>query len=36
MPLGPRRGDWWKVHVLDAIDGDRDLEGWVYSRYLRE
>lgn len=36
MPLGPRRGAWWKVQVLDAIDGDRDLEGWVHSRYLSE
>lgn len=34
VELGSRSGSWWEVHVLDEIDGDRDLEGWVNSRYL--
>jgi N-acetylmuramoyl-L-alanine amidase len=25
---------WFQVLVLDELDGDVDLEGWVYSRYL--
>lgn len=34
VELGSRSGSWLEVHVLDEIDGDRDLEGWVNSRYL--
>lgn len=24
------------VHVLDDIDGIKDLDGWVYARYTRQ
>lgn len=30
-----KQGNWWRVQVLDAINGDMDIEGWVHSRFLR-
>jgi N-acetylmuramoyl-L-alanine amidase len=29
------RGAWWQVDVLDVVNGQMDLQGWVHSRYLR-
>ena len=29
-----QQGAWRQVLVLDVIDGDADIEGWVHSRYL--
>lgn len=26
---------WLRVSVLDVVDGDMDLEGWVHGRYVR-
>ncbi len=34
-PIGPRMGSWWLIKVLDTVDGNADLEGWVHSAYLR-
>ena len=28
-------GLWRRVDVLDSVDGEMDLEGWVHGRYLR-
>ena len=28
-------GAWRQVLVLDAIDGEMDVEGWVHGRYVR-
>jgi N-acetylmuramoyl-L-alanine amidase len=29
------QGNWIQVSVLDVVDGVMDLEGWVYSRYIK-
>jgi N-acetylmuramoyl-L-alanine amidase len=41
LPAGTRvsvvdtRGVWRLVDVLDNIDGDHDVHGWVHGRYIR-
>ncbi len=41
LPSGTRvelldhQGSWRRVDVLDTVDGDMDLQGWVHGRYLR-
>ncbi|MBN1265129.1 MAG: N-acetylmuramoyl-L-alanine amidase [Anaerolineales bacterium] len=31
-----KEGSWIKVHVLDEVDGDMDVEGWVHSNYCKQ
>ena len=41
LPRGTRldvlasHGVWRQVDVLDTVDGDMDLNGWVHGRYIR-
>lgn len=41
LPTGTRvmvlteKGRWRFVDVLDVVNGVRDMQGWVYSRYLK-
>ena len=40
LPAGTRvdvleeSGSWRRVDVLDAVNGDMDLQGWVHGRFL--
>lgn len=41
LPPGTRlevvaeQGSWRLVDVLDSIDGEKDVQGWVHGRYIR-
>ncbi len=41
LPPGTRverlstRGTWWLVDVLDVVNEQMDLQGWIHSRYVR-
>jgi N-acetylmuramoyl-L-alanine amidase len=35
MEVVDTHGNWSFVDVLDEVDGDMDIEGWVFSRYIR-
>ena len=42
LPIGTpleylqEKGNWIQVDVLDEVNGVMDLEGWVYSRYVKQ
>ena len=35
MEVVDTHGNWSFVDVLDEVEGDMDIEGWVFSRYIR-
>lgn len=35
MEVVDTHGNWTFVDVLDEVNGDMDIEGWVFSRYIR-
>jgi len=35
LELHERSGKWCRVEVMDAIQGDADLEGWVHGGYIK-
>ena len=36
VTVSDSQGSWRFVDVLDTVDGDMDLQGWVHSRYLKQ